>query len=49
MNKILYICIEDNKLKEEYQKKVDEHNEKLKNNDYMDSGFDLLNPVECNY
>jgi len=47
MNKILYICIQDNKLKEEYQKKVDEHNEKLKNNDYMDSGFDLLNPVEC--
>ena len=47
MNKILYICIKDKELKEEYQTRVYEHNEKLKNNDYMDSGFDLLIPQEC--
>ena len=41
---ILKIYIEDENFKNFYKSKIDKHNEKIKNNPYPDSGFDLFVP-----
>lgn len=45
---ILKIYIENDELKNVYKNKIDEHNYKIKNNVYSDSGFDLFVPRHYN-
>lgn len=45
---ILKIFIEDNELKNLYKIKIDDHNNKIKNSAYPDSGFDLFVPTHYN-
>ena len=40
---LVYVC-GDNELKELYRNKIDDHNNKIKNNPFPDAGFDLFCP-----
>lgn len=46
MKKVLYICVQDPDLKEMYNEKIQVHNLKCDNDEFMDSGFDLYVPQE---
>ena len=43
-NYLLVYVDGDNELKELYREKIDEHNNKIKNNSFPDAGFDLFCP-----
>ena len=45
----LYLKVEDEELKKEYEKRVEAWNNKLKNCQYPDSGFDLLCADDFSY
>lgn len=45
-NKFMHLrmYVEDEELKQEYKKTIEQHNKKLMENEYLDAGFDLLVP-----
>ena len=47
-NYLLVYVDGDNELKELYREKIEDHNNKVKNNPFPDAGFDLFCPKETN-
>ena len=43
---ILKIVVTDNELKQKYEKRAGDHNKKVLNDIFVDSGFDLLHPED---